>query len=688
LVIHHNDSIHFSKEPSPSAEALFLEGIPLYNQVKNTRNVVVIFHNLNLCCLRKHQFLMNVMKAETNSTKRKLPIKRILLWIIGVFIIIIAVVAIITYYNFNKLLTAALIKSFNSNIISDVYELQFEKLSVNFLAGNIKVFNVELQLREKPLHNYPYINSSFRLRTKKMNLENVELMTLIKSNILKLDKIEITEPDVELKLDGDPNILFPFKDTTEAEGHMKGSKKAIESFFLKEFGLADASFHVINSAKEREFRIQKLIILLKDLLIDQQPGKDLISYKSVSLSIEEFTGSLKKKAIKHISFKDFKITIDSLNIQQAIDTTIFNFADFSTSLKMLDIQTADSIFHLMMKSFNLSYKDHSIKLNDVLFKPNISQAEMQKRFTYSTTQFSGSVGTLNLVGLNFDSLIYSGKLFIDKIVLDKVSVSLFKDQRKPIDKNRFPPYLGQQIKAIHIPLLIKQVKATNVNLVNTELKPDGGYGKININRSTLDAKNITNLPSNEMLTVNADAYIENKAHANLTLGFNYKEPQFSINGTVKKFNLPDLNQFLQSYAPATIKRGTSDEITFSGNVYRTNSTGTMTFLYHDLEVDLALHDKAKWKSSVLSFAANTYLNASNPPSANLPPRIVHFHAERNMNKSFINILVKSILAGLKETMIMSKENKKDYKEAKKESKKEAKKEAKEAKKKARKEGKN
>ena len=74
--------------------------------------------------------------------------------------------------------------------------------------GDVKVYNVELQPREKPLHNYPYINSSFRLKTQKMILENVELMTLIKSNKLNLEKIEITEPDVELKLNGDKLYIF------------------------------------------------------------------------------------------------------------------------------------------------------------------------------------------------------------------------------------------------------------------------------------------------------------------------------------------------------------------------------------------------------------------------------------------------------------------------------------------------
>lgn len=43
--------------------------------------------------------------------------------------------------------------------------------------------------------------------------------------------------------------------------------------------------------------------------------------------------------------------------------------------------------------------------------------------------------------------------------------------------------------------------------------------------------------------------------------------------------------------------------------------------------------------------------------------------ERDMNKSFINVIIKSILNGLKETMIMSKENKKAHKEAVKDAKK-------------------
>jgi len=43
----------------------------------------------------------------------------------------------------------------------DASELKFENLQVNVFEGSIRVRNVSLQQREKPLQDYPSINSSF-----------------------------------------------------------------------------------------------------------------------------------------------------------------------------------------------------------------------------------------------------------------------------------------------------------------------------------------------------------------------------------------------------------------------------------------------------------------------------------------------------------------------------------------------
>ena len=613
------------------------------------------------------------METSTNQPKRKRSVKKILLWIIAGFFIIISIAAFFLYNNFNRLLSNALMKSFNSSSISDVYELKFDKLSVNPFLGNISVYDVELNPRIKPLKNYPYINTWFQLNTHKILLTNVEIFTLLRSNKLILEKAEIEEPKVDLKITDAIPILFPFEDTTAVPVSADTTtKKTIQGFHLKEFDLTNASFHVINSAKQREFRVQQFNISLRDMLIDQLPGQDMISYSHIGLSIGEATGKLQKESIKYVSFKDFRISIDSVRMQKSIDTMIFHFADFSAGVNALDVQTADSIFHLTMQSFNLSYKDQSIKLKDVSFSPNISEAAMQARYKYQNTQFSGAVGSINLIGVNFDSLIYKKKLFIDEVELDSVSAALFKDKTKPMDTKRFPEYLGQTVGAISLPLMIKQVKGTNANLVNREKNPDGSYGVANVNRATLEAKNISNISMNDPLSIKADAYIENKVHFVLALDFSYQKPEFRMNGTLDKFNLTDLNPIIQSYSPAKINKGIVDQISFSGMAYRTNSTGTMKFLYHDLDVDMELMQKAKWTNSIIAFAANSIVPSANP-SEGEPARIVTFHADRDMNKAFVNLVIKSMLNGLKETIIMSKENKKAHKTAKKKAKQESKK---------------
>ena len=613
------------------------------------------------------------MKEQIIQPKGKSSFKKYLLWITGGLFVVIVLAGIILYYNFNRILSDALMKSFNSSLASDVYELKFKNLNVNLLEGNIKVRDVELSPREKPLKNYPYINSSLRLTTKKLLLTNVEITTLLQQNKLKLDRIEIDKPVVDLIIADMVPVFIPFKDSTGVPAtDNQESKRSLESFFLKEFKLINASFHVANSAKHRDLSVKRVNINLSDLMMDQHPGKDLISYSHIGLLIGEITGSLQRDKIKYISLKDYSLTVDSLEIQKTPDTLIYHFADYSLGLNDLDLQTEDSIFHLTLQSFQLSYNDKSVNLKNLAFNPNISNNEMQKRFKFQNTQFAGSVSSLSVNGINFDSLLYSKKLFIDEISLDSVSASIYKDKTKPLDTSKFPEYLGQSVKTISLPLLIKQVTATNVNIVNNERKPDSTYARVNINRGTADVKNITNLPTKEVLSMKAGAYIENKVHFNLNLGFSYLKPEFSINGMFEKFDITDLNKVLEAYTPAKIKKGTVDKIEFSGIAKRTEATGTMKFLYHDLDVELQLEDKAKWKNSVLSFAANTVVASANPVSANLPPKIVEYRVERDMNKSFINITLKSALAGLKETVIMSKENRKTYKEDKKRARKESK----------------
>ena len=348
-----------------------------------------------------------------------------------------------------------------------------------------------------------------------------------------------------------------------------------------------------NLEKQREFKIQKFNIDLLDLNISQQPGKDIMTFKQVEFLIGEFSGRMEKGPVKLISFKDYSLKIDSLKLQETLDTAIFQFHDLNTGLNALDIQTADSIYNLSMTSFNIAYRAKSLNMTGLSFKPNVDEATLQKKHKYQHQEVSGAIGSLKLIDLDFDSLIASKKIFINEVLLDDVTASLFKDKTKPMDSTRMPIYLGQTIKAIPLPLLIKHVKCTKVNLVNVERKPDSTYAKVNIVRGTVDVSNVTNLSTEKGLILKADAYIEDKAHATLNVTFDYVKTQFSFEGAAEAFNLTDLNPLILAYTPAKINKGNVDKMAFSGIAQRTSASGTMTFLYHDLEIDLELQGKSE-----------------------------------------------------------------------------------------------
>lgn len=600
-------------------------------------------------------------------TKAEKSTKKLLLIIFAALVTIVTVVSIFFYNNFNRLLSDTLMSSFHSSILSDVYELKFEKLSVNLLKGDIQVYNVSIMPRDTHSQQYPYINSFVKFKTHKLALKNVQLKMLVQFKELKLDSIEIDRPDIELILAGRKNTFLPFADTTKVDQKdAEKLKRSVLSFLLKKLNLTEASFHVDNRGRQRRLEIENLNIGVHELNLDQRTGENFMTSKSIDLYVGTCKANMKKGPFQEMQFKDFRINIDSIEIQNTIDTTMFHFSQFNAGLNALDVLTADSIYNVRMDSFKLSYRDKSILVGKAELKQNISKSEMQSAFKYQHLQLSGTVGSLKAVNVNFDSLIHHNSIVIDEILAKNAKVNVYKDKTKPLNLNRFPEYLGQELASVEIPLTVKSLKATNVHVVSTEKKEDGKIAVVEVTRINATVENITNQSKAKDLVVRGEAYLADKVHFKSTMAFSYTKPQVAFDVRFGQFNFKDLDAIITQFTPANIENGMVDDLHFYGTAFDTYASGTMQFLFHDLVIDLKLKEEAAWANNIVAFAANTILSKDNPASENVPPRIVQFRADRNRNKAFINILLLSAVAGMKETIIMSKENKKDYRKAKKE----------------------
>ena len=132
-------------------------------------------------------------------------------------------------------------------------------------------------------------------------------------------------------------------------------------------------------------------------------------------------------------------------------------------------------------------------------------------------------------------------------------------------------------------------------------------------------------------------------------------------------NLKKIAKPIASFVPVKVNNGQINSVKFKGIANRTKSEGEMTFLYDNLNIEVDRVEKYNTKVSdhLLSIVANSLINSSNPIKPGLPARKVDFVFHRDMNKGFINLLIKSVLTGAKESVLPSKENRKKYRLEKK-----------------------
>jgi hypothetical protein len=588
-------------------------------------------------------------------------------------IVILTVLSFYVYKNFNRLISEAIMRSFNANVISDVYDLSFDHLNINIVTGEVKIRNVVIAPKKTPLQPYPYINSSFVLQTRRIDLHSVDIYTLLKHNRLQVSTIEIEKPEISVQLKGRNHVLFPFKagDKT-SEARMEQLKKYFDSYFLKEFVLRDASLSMEDEHEGSSYKIGALNLFVSDIQLNQLPDVDSLKFRKADLEMNGLSVHAKSGGFKSMISKSFGLGIDSFSIQQRPDTVCYQVADFKTLIQDWELVTADSIYVISAKSAELLRREKVLHISGVVMKPTLSHDAFNQLRKYQKELYSITVKKVDVSNISIDSLRSYRTLLIGKVSLDSADVLIYKDKTKDVDLKRFPGFPGQQLNSVGFPLNIKELKITGSALEYQEKKVDGDLASVKIGRMKLNALNITNQKPGTRLSVKLEGFLDNKVPIDLALSFSYKMPEFSFKGAIKPFDLKDLNPVIEAFAPTSVKNGFVDAINFSGNGYQQYATGDMEFLYHDLGLTFDMKKYSKLKNSLISFATNNYLNSSNPASNNKAARVVKFDVDRDMNRGFMNLVVKSVVSGLQETMLPSRENRKMNRETKKALKKEQK----------------
>lgn len=397
------------------------------------------------------------------------------------------------------------------------------------------------------------------------------------------------------------------------------TNKTIDSIFIKGINKIDFRSIVFD---DFEFRI-----------IQVQSNDTLFSYKE----------------------KECEITGIDLIANDTIENYFeFNKANLKVNFEEQEIKTNDGNYIIVLNKIKYDYKTSSLLISNFNMNPTTEREKLASTFKYNTEVYEFETEAIQLKGFHLDRILRTGIIKLDTVLVESPRIGIYKDQTKPFNLNKRPKFLNQKLKALEQPINIEKVFIKNAVLNYREKHEDfKELMTLDISDFNVEISNITSLKDSlatgKDLKINLKGNICNVAPMNLDILMHYAtwNNSYSFTGGIGKANFTSFNPALYPGTGVNFSAGTLNSIEFYAYGTPSGSTGRMTMLYDHLEADFANNEK---KNKGLSWVANTVLLESNP-SRKGKLRVAEIEFERVPYKSFGNLLWKSVMSGMVNTLL-------------------------------------
>ena len=320
----------------------------------------------------------------------------------------------------------------------------------------------------------------------------------------------------------------------------------------------------------------------------------------------------------------------------------------------LSLESKNKDYHFNFENIMINSMKRSLYVRSFKIVPFSSEKKFADAFHFQKDRYDLSLSGLNLKDIDMNSLL-DKKIEASEFAIDNADVKVSRDMHKPLEhKNKVGNYPSQMLLKLDMPVNIKKIKIKNAIVEYRENeKASDSVGVVKFTNGIFDISNVTNIPeaiqkNNEMniaFETNALAAIPLKGNFKFVLGS--KNGSFSANGNGKGFDAKVLNKVSIPMALVKINSGKINSLEFHFTGDDKKASGSFLMNYEDLKIDVLKRgedSKKIKKRGLLSFAANLLVENKNSGTS------VKAEYDRDIYKSFFNLVWKTIFAGMKETL--------------------------------------
>lgn len=550
------------------------------------------------------------------TSKKRKRIK----WILGVLLFLTLIVGGASWYVSGKIkpIVQQELGKIVNKATNGLYNINFDKVSVNPLTGNASLTEVSL---------VPDTSVYRKLVTQKKAPNNLYLIKLQKLSIKKFHPFKIyfdKKLEIDLILFDKPHITMMNKSLAFNEDKPPQPEKSpydyikniFRSMHVKAIDFKNASFKYVNNneAEPEIDTVSNITITLKDWLIDSTSAKD----KS-----------------RFYLLKDAYVYLNN-----------YTYA------------TPDSMYYIKASQFEFSASEKKLNIKEFALEPRYSEQEFAKVNGYARDRYSLQLNNIDFYGINLFSYIKNREVLAEEMSIANGTLSVFNDNSYPKllkDKTgRFPHQLFQKIK---IPITIKKINLNSLDISYAEFdKESRQRGRISFNNTSGVITNVTNQykykKKDPIIEANLQSYLMEQGKLNVGFKFNVMAPKadFSYEGQLLNMDARQLNYITKPLAMLQIKSCLVRSLAFDIKANDEMAKGTVDFIYNDLSLGLMKRHKGGERLKrlgILSLITNAMIIYSDNPAEDGKFTSAPVSYERKTTSSFFSYVWKTLFQGVK-----------------------------------------
>ncbi|HEY0176688.1 MAG TPA: hypothetical protein VGC08_09940 [Pedobacter sp.] len=548
-------------------------------------------------------------------------IRKIWKWVAAISIILVLITGGISIYfsiRWKPVLTAK-IKDVVYKGSKHLYTINFRDIHLNILTGSVTVdqillapdtavFNAEKKSGTAPTH-------LFRVKLEKLQLRRIGILTVYFDKKIEMNDIILEHPSINMIY----NKVYKKPDTSKDERSLyQRISKTLKSVRINGIKIEDADFNYVSG----------------------ETGQILNSVNHLNLKIKDFL----------------------LDAHSGDDTTRFYYTkDVLFELAGYHALSKDKLYTTKVDTVSGSATGKTVHIKGFKMIPMYPELPFSRMLKTQKDRYDLAFDQINFKGLDFIRLNTDGVLHAQSLEIRQANAKVFMNREMPPghgDKSANFPHMA--LKRLPVETTIDTLKLNGINVAYTEYNPiTQQRGTVHIDRLNGHILNVTNdslsLVRNHHAVANLDAFLVRAAQLNIRINFDLLSDNgaFTFKGNVGTVDMVKLNPLAESLGLLKIQTGQIQKIDFEATANAAGSNGIMHMYYNNLKIGLMKEGEdgapAK-KKGLLSFVANTFIVKDENPSKNEPVRTAKIHFQRPPGASFFNLLWKSVLVGMRETV--------------------------------------